>query len=103
MKILHVVFSNGQLEKLTKFIESWSNIDYGNHEVTKLLVEIGNPEIRNESIFEMLGKVHNSLLWRNPTQNEFENWVRAQNYDYVIRQESVISEPLRVDAPDKQY
>ena len=101
MKILHVVFSNGQLEKLIKFIESWSNIDYGNHEVTKLIVANGDPEIRNENILEMFGKVHNSLLWRNPTQNEFENWVRNQNYDYIIRQEGIISEPLAM--PDKQY
>jgi hypothetical protein len=90
MRILHAVFS-GNLQHLIRCIESWSNVDYGNNEVTRLLVVL-DMENRNENIIEMLGKVHNCLLWRNPKEGEFESWVKTQNYDRILRQDDAILE-----------
>lgn len=93
MKILHVVFSCNRLKYLTKSIESWTNLDYGSHQVTRLIVD-DYPRTRNDSIFELFGKVHNTLLWRNRenlglsvTWSNFFNWLKTQDYDYILHQE----------------
>jgi hypothetical protein len=93
MKILHVVFSCNRLNYLTQSIESWPNLDYGGHEITRLIVD-DYPRTRNDSVFELLGKTHNTLLWRNSdnlglsvTWTNFFNWLKTQNYDYILHQE----------------
>lgn len=93
MKILHVIFSCNRLKYITKSIESWNNLDYGDHEVTRLLID-DYPRTRNDSIFDMLGKVHNFLLWRNAenfglcvTWSSFFDWLKTQDFDYILHQE----------------
>lgn len=93
MKILHVVFSCNRLKYLTQTLDSWSNLDYGGHEVTRLIID-DYPRTRNDAIFELLGKTHNTLLWRNPvnyglsvTWSNYFNWLKTQDYDYVLHQE----------------
>lgn len=93
MKILHVVFSCNRIKYLTQTLNSWCNLDYDGHEVTRLIVD-DYPRTRNDAIFELLGKVHNTLLWKNPnnlglsvTWSNFFNWVKTQDYDYILHQE----------------
>lgn len=93
MKILHVVFSCNRIKYLTQTLDSWSNLDYGGHEITRLIVD-DYPRTRNDAIFELLGKVHNTLLWRNSsnlglsvTWSNFFNWLKTQDYDYILHQE----------------
>jgi hypothetical protein len=105
MKILHVVFSCNRLKYLTKTIESWDKLDYGNHEVTRLIVD-DYPRTRNNNIFELFAKVHNTLLWLNQdnlglsvTWSNFFNWLKTQDYDYVLHQEDdvVLKETIKID------
>lgn len=100
MKYLNIVYFEGEIEYLAQVIESWAGLDFGAHEVTRLIVAIDNPQKRNENILEMFGKVHNCLLWRNPAIDEVENWIKNQNYDYIIRQRGGKNV---VTVPDKQY
>lgn len=93
MKILHIVFSCNRIKYLTKTLESWSNLDYGDHEVTRLIVD-DYPRTRNDAIFELLAKTHKTLIWRNRenlglsvTWTNFFNWLKGQNYDYILHQE----------------
>lgn len=105
MKILHVVFSCNRLKYLTKSIESWSNLDYGDHEVTRLLVD-DYPRTRNDSIYDMLGKVHRLMLWRNAqnfglcvTWSSFFDWLKTQDFDYILHQEDdvVLKEKIHIN------
>ena len=68
MKILHVIFSCNRLQYLTKTLDSLKNLDYGSHEVTRLIVD-DYPRTRNDSIFQLLAKTHKTLLWLN-TENK---------------------------------
>ena len=52
MKILHVVFSCNRIKYLTKTLESWKHLDYGDHQVDRLLID-DYPRNRNEAIFEL--------------------------------------------------
>lgn len=105
MKILHVVFSCNRLNYLTKTIESWSNLDYGNNDVTRLIVD-DYPRTRNDSIFELFAKVHKTLLWKNTdnlglsvTWSNFFNWLKEQDYDYILHQEDdvILKQKICID------
>jgi hypothetical protein len=105
MKILHVIFSCNRLHYLTKTIESWKKLQYGDHEVTRLIVD-DYPRTRNDLIFDLLGKTHNMLLWRNAqnfglsvTWSSFWDWLKTQDFDYILHQEDdvVLLQPIRVD------
>jgi hypothetical protein len=105
MKILHVVFSTNRIKYLTKTIESWNNLNYGNHEVTRLLVD-DYPMTRNDSIFQLLAKSHNLLLWLNTenlglsvTWTNFFNWVKGQEFDYILHQEDdvILTQQIHID------
>lgn len=105
MKILHVVFSCNRLKYLTKTIESWKHLDYGNHEVTRLIVD-DYPRTRNNYIFDLLCKAHGMLYWLNPenkglsvTWSAFWEWLQTQDYDYILHQEDdvVLLQPIRID------
>lgn len=105
MKILHVVFSTNRLHYLTKTIESWKLLDYGNHEVTRLIVD-DYPRTRNNYIFDLLCKTHGMLYWLNPenkglsvTWSAFWNWLKTQDYDYILHQEDdvVLLKPIKID------
>ena len=105
MKILHVVFSCNRLKYLTKTIESWDKLDYGDHEVTRLIVD-DYPRTRNDGIFNLLAKTHNTLLWLHDqnyglsvTWSQFFDYLKSTDYDYVLHQEDdvVLLEPIKVD------
>lgn len=105
MKILHVVFSCNRIKYLTRTLDSWKNIDYSGHEVTRLIVD-DYPRTRNNRIFNLLAKTHKTLLWLNEenlglsvTWSSFFNWLKTQDYDYVLHQEDdvVLTSPIKVD------
>lgn len=105
MKILHVIFSTNRLKYLTKTLESHKYLDYGNHEVTKLIID-DYPKTRNDAIFELLCKTHKMLHWLHKenlglsvTWTQFFNYLKHQNYDYILHQEDdvVLLEPIKID------
>jgi hypothetical protein len=105
MKILHVVFSCNRLQYLGKTLESLKKVDYGNHEVTHLIVD-DYPRTRNNYIFDLLAKAHNSLLWLNTenkglsvTWTNFFEWLKTTDYDYILHHEDdvILLEPIKID------
>lgn len=105
MKILHVIFSCNRLQYLTKTLDSLENLNYGDHEVTRLIVD-DYPRTRNDSIFQLLAKTHKTLLWLNTvnkslsvTWSDFFEWLKTQDYDYILHQEDdvVLTRPIHVD------
>lgn len=105
MKILHVIFSCNRLDYLTKTLESIHKIDYGSHEVTRLIVD-DYPRTRNDSIFDLLAKTHKTLIWLNKenkglsvTWSDFFKWLKTTDYDYILHQEDdvILLEPIKVD------
>lgn len=105
MKILHVIFSTNRIKYLTKTLESHKFLDYGNHEVTKMIID-DFPATRNDAIFELLCKTHRMLHWLHPenlglsvTWSQFFDWVKDKDFDYILHQEDdvVLVEPVKVD------
>jgi hypothetical protein len=105
MKVLHVVFSTNRLKYLTKTIESWNLLDYGNHEVTRLIVD-DYPRTRNNYIFDLFCKAHGMLYWLNKenkglsvTWSDFWDWLKTQDFDYILHQEDdvVLQQPIKLD------
>jgi GT2 family glycosyltransferase len=105
MKILHVIFSCNRLQYLTKTLDSLENLDYGSHEVTRLIVD-DYPRTRNDSIFQLLAKTHKTLLWMNTenkglsvTWSDFFEWLKTQDYDYILHQEDdvILKRRIRID------
>lgn len=105
MKILHVIFSCNRLDYLTKTLESLENLDYGDHDVTKLIVD-DYPRTRNDAIFQLLSKTHNTLLWLNEenkglsvTWSAFFDWLKTTDYDYILHQEDdvLLIKPIKID------
>ncbi len=105
MKVLHVIFSCNRLQYLTKTLDSLKNLDYGNHEVTRLIVD-DYPRTRNDFIFDLFAKTHKTLLWLNKenlglsvTWSNFFNWLKTQDYDYVLHQEDdvVLTRKIHID------
>ena len=105
MKILHVVFSCNRIKYLTKSLESWENLDYGDHQVDRLLID-DYPRNRNEAIFDLLGKAHNFCFKLNDENlglsvnwSQFFDWLKTTDYDYVLHQEDdvVLAQPIKID------
>lgn len=105
MKILHVIFSCNRIEYLTKSLDSWRMLDYGNHEVTRLIID-DYPKNRNDAIFELLCKNHKMLHWLHSenlglsvTWTSFFNWLKSQDYDYILHQEDdvVLKQKIHLD------
>lgn len=105
MKILHVIFSTNRIKYLTKSLESHKFLDYGDHEVTKLIID-DFPANRNYAIFELLCKTHNMLHWLHPenlglsvTWSQFFDWLKPLDFDYILHQEDdvVLLEPIKID------
>lgn len=105
MKILHVVFSCNRVKYLTKTLESWDRIDYGNHDVTRLIID-DYPRTRNDGIFQILAKTHNTLLWLHSenlglsvTWSQFFDWLKTTDFDYILHQEDdvILLEPISID------
>jgi len=105
MKILHIVFSCNRLHYLTQTLDSWKNIDYGNHEVTRLIVD-DYPRDRNYLIFDLFAKVHKTQLWMNQenlglsvTWSRFFEWLKFQDFDYILHQEDdvILKRKIHID------
>jgi hypothetical protein len=105
MNILHVIFSTNRIDYLTKSLESWKYIDYGEHTVTRVIID-DYPFNRNNAIFNLFAKMHNCLIWLHEenkglsvTWTEFFQWVRQQNYDYILHQEDdvILNEPIKIN------
>lgn len=105
MKILHVIFSTNRLKYLTKTIESHSLLDYGNHQVDKLIID-DFPTTRNDAIFDLISKsngfrlnLHAQNLGLSVTWTELFDYLRTTDYDYVLHQEDdvVLKVPIKLD------
>ena len=105
MKILHVIFSCNRIKYLTKTLESWKHLDYGSHQVDRLLID-DYPRNRNEAIFELLGKTHNFCYKFNEENlglsvnwSQFFDWLKDTDYDYVLHQEDdvLLTQPIKID------
>lgn len=106
MKILHVVFSCNRLKYLTKTLESWDKLDYGSHQVDRLLID-DYPRNRNNSIFDLLGKAHNLSIRLNNENlglsvnwSQFFDWLKTTDYDYVLHQEDDVMLTSRIALDD---
>lgn len=105
MKILHVVFSCNRIDYLSRSLESWKNLDYGSHDVTRLIID-DYPRDRNNDIFDLYARLHKTLLWMHQenlglsvTWSQFFDWLKTQDYDYILHQEDdvVLKEPIKLD------
>ncbi len=105
MKILHVIFSCNRIKYLTKTLDSLKNLDYGDHQVDRLIID-DYPRTRNPAIFNLLCKVHgfNSLLQPDNlglsvTWTNFFEFLKNTEYDYILHQEDdvVLLQPTKVD------
>jgi len=105
MKILHVIFSCNRIRYLFPTLNSLSNLDYGNHEVRKIIVD-DYPRTRNDAIFDLIGKRYRFEIWRNSVNKGLSvNWsdffssLRGMDVDYVLHQEDdvILKEPIKVD------
>jgi GT2 family glycosyltransferase len=106
MKICHVIFSTNRIQYLTKSLESHKNLNYGNHEVTRILID-DYPKSRNYNIFKILKKIHRlDQIWMHEenkglsaTWTEFFDWIREKDFDYILHQEDdvVLLQPVHID------
>lgn len=105
MKILHVVFSCNRLKYLTRSLESWDKLNYGDHHVDRLVID-DYPRNRNDAIFDLLGKTHNFCCKLNNENlglsvnwSQFFEWLKTTDYDYVLHQEDdvVLKSPISID------
>jgi hypothetical protein len=105
MKILHVIFSCNRIKYLTRTLESLKNLDYGNHQVDKLIID-DYPRTRNEAIFGLLCKAHGFNMLLQPdnlglsvTWTNFFNFLRNTDYDYILHQEDdvILKSPIKID------
>lgn len=105
MKVLHVIFSCNRLKYLFPTLDSLKNLDYGNHEVDKLIID-DYPRTRNNAIFDLIGKKYGFKIWYNEENkglsvnwSEFFHYLKQTNYDYILHQEDdvVLLEPIKLD------
>lgn len=105
MKILHVIFSCNRIKYLTRTIESLEKLNYGNHQVDRLIID-DYPRTRNDFIFDLLSKTHNFSIRLNKENlglsvnwSEFFNWLKTTDYDYVLHQEDdvVLTNYIKLD------
>lgn len=103
MKICHVIFSTNRISYLTKALDSHKNLIYGDHEVTRVLID-DYPKNRNPHVFHVLKQIHKfDEVWLHEeneglsaTWTEFFEWIRTQEFDYILHQEDdvVLLEPV---------
>lgn len=105
MKILHVIFSCNRLRYLFPTLNSLKNVDYGNHEVRKIIID-DYPRTRNNAIFDLIGKMYGFEIWLNHTNKGLSvNWsdfftsLKGMDVDYILHQEDdvILKEPIKVD------
>lgn len=105
MKILHVIFSCNRLRYLFPTLNSLENLDYGNHQVDRLIID-DYPRTRNDAIFDLIGKHYKFKLILNSENKglsvnwtDFFNYLKETDYDYILHQEDdvVLLEPIKID------
>lgn len=105
MKILHVMFSTNRIKYLIPTLESLKNLDYGDHQVDKLIID-DYPRNRNPAIFDLVSKVYGFNVKFNETNlglsvnwSAFFDWLKNQDYDYILHQEDdvILTRPINVD------
>lgn len=106
MKICHLIFSCNRLKYLIPTLESGKKIDFGEHEVYKILVD-DYPRTRNNNIFNLLKDTYDiDELVLNPenkglSKNWTDTWekLKGYNFDYIFHQEDdvIINEPIKID------
>ena len=105
MKILHVMFSTNRIKYLIPTLESLKNLDYGDHQVDKLIID-DYPRNRNPAIFDLISKVYGFKVKFNETNlglsvnwSAFFDWLKEQDYDYILHQEDdvILTRPINVD------
>jgi len=105
MKILHVIFSCNRLRYLFPTLNSLDNLDYGNHQVDRLIID-DYPRTRNDAIFDLIGKHYNFKLILNKENkglsvnwSDFFDYLKETDYDYILHQEDdvVLMERIRID------
>lgn len=105
MKILHVIFSCNRIKYLTRSLDSLRLLDYGNHQVDRLIVD-DYPRTRNNAIFDLLCKAYgfNSILQTenlglSVTWTRFFKLLENLDYDYILHQEDdvVLKYPTKLD------
>jgi len=105
MKILHVMFSTNRIKYLIPTLESLNNLDYGDHTVDKLIID-DYPRNRNPAIFDLISKVYGFNVKFNETNlglsvnwSTFFDWLKGQDYDYILHQEDdvLLNRRIRID------
>lgn len=105
MKILHVIFSCNRLKYLFPTLNSLINLDYGNHQVDRLLID-DYPRTRNDFIFNLISKTYGfdtQLQSENyglsVTWTKFFNFLKEKDYDYILHQEDdvILKYPTKID------
>lgn len=106
MKICHLIFSCNRLKYLLPSLDSISNIDFGQHEVYRVLVD-DYPRTRNNNIFNLIKEIYNidELILNENNKGLSLSWtdvfskLKDYGFDYVFHQEDdiIINEPLKID------
>jgi len=105
MKILHVMFSTNRIKYLIPTLESLNKLDYGDHTVDKLIID-DYPRNRNPAIFDLVSKVYGFNVTFNETNlglsvnwSAFFDWLKEQDYDYILHQEDdvLLNRRIRID------
>lgn len=105
MKILHVIFSCNRLKYLFPTLNSLNKIDYGDHQVDRLIVD-DYPRTRNDSVFDLIGKTYGFNLalqdqnyGLSVTWTKFFEYLKTTDYDYILHQEDdvILKRGIRID------
>ena len=106
MKICHLIFSCNRLKYLLPSLESSKNIDFGDHEVYRILVD-DYPRTRNNNIFRLLAKTYNidKLVLNGQNKGLSVSWthsweeIKKYDFDYIFHQEDdiIFEEPVKID------
>lgn len=106
MKICHLIFSCNRLKYLLPTLNSISNIDFGEHEVYRVLVD-DYPRTRNNNIFNLIKGIYkiDELILNEENKGLSLSWtdvfykLKDYGFDYIFHQEDdvIINEPIKID------
>jgi hypothetical protein len=106
MKICHLIFSCNRLKYLLPSLNSINNIDFGEHEIYRILVD-DYPLTRNNNIFRILQTVYNidELILNQVNKGLSLSWtdvftyLKNKGFDYIFHQEDdiIIDELIKID------
>lgn len=106
MKICHLIFSCNRLKYLLPTLDSIQNLDFGDHDVYRILVD-DYPRTRNNQIFELLAKTYkiDELILNETNKGLSLSWtdvfykLKDYGFDYIFHQEDdiIINELVKID------